>query len=200
MPTGYTAQLMEKGQTFEEFVMLCARAMGACVMMRDDDMSTPIPQKFEPSPWYQERLEAEKTVLRGLLLMTPEEQMAFGERKKVEAIESHSKWLERERAQNKRLVEMHHKVSDWQPPTEDHQGLKRFMLEQLTTSLNDTRYIEMALVTAQNQEPAEYYRLAVEASRRMVAQYEKHGQEEIDRVKCRNDWLEKLRESLKNGK
>jgi hypothetical protein len=36
MPTGYTEKLMEKGQTFQQFALLCARNFGALVMMRDD--------------------------------------------------------------------------------------------------------------------------------------------------------------------
>jgi hypothetical protein len=35
MPTGYTAAIGE-GIEFDKFVMQCARAMGACVMMRDE--------------------------------------------------------------------------------------------------------------------------------------------------------------------
>ncbi len=48
MPTGYT-HLIEEGCNLEEFVWACARAFGACVMMRDDSVDKPVPEKFEPS-------------------------------------------------------------------------------------------------------------------------------------------------------
>ncbi len=56
MATGYTCEI-EKGISFEKFVMTCARGMGACITMRDDDMDTPIPQKFEPSDYHLKELE-----------------------------------------------------------------------------------------------------------------------------------------------
>ena len=56
MPTGYTATLMEKGQTFQEFIMGCARAFGALIEMRDSPNDAPIPDKFEPSDYHAKRL------------------------------------------------------------------------------------------------------------------------------------------------
>ena len=57
MPTGYTAKLMEQGQTFPEFIMSCARAFGALIMMRDDPANAPIPEKFEPSDYHVRALK-----------------------------------------------------------------------------------------------------------------------------------------------
>lgn len=62
MPTGYTADLT-LDTPFERFAMRCARAMGACVMMRDDPMDAPIPDKWEPDDYYRKRLEDAKAKL-----------------------------------------------------------------------------------------------------------------------------------------
>ena len=48
MPTGYTAELMEKGQDFPTFVLCCARAFGACIELRDDAHG-PAPRKIPRS-------------------------------------------------------------------------------------------------------------------------------------------------------
>jgi len=88
MPTGYTAKLMESGQTFQDFVMQCARAFGACVMMRDDPMDAPIPERFEPSDYNVKRLAEAKAELVKLQAMTNDEKIAFGESKKAESIAS----------------------------------------------------------------------------------------------------------------
>jgi hypothetical protein len=56
MPTGYTAKLMEEGQSFPEFAMRCARNFGALIMMRDESLDVPIPEQFEPSDYYRKKL------------------------------------------------------------------------------------------------------------------------------------------------
>ena len=78
MPTGYTAKLMENGQSFQEFVMFCARAMGVCVMMRDDSLDKPIPEKFEPSDYELKEMAKARTELDRLLSMTKKQAKAYG--------------------------------------------------------------------------------------------------------------------------
>lgn len=46
MPTGYTADLMEKGMEFKPFVLQCARAFGALITMRDDSLDAPSPKSL----------------------------------------------------------------------------------------------------------------------------------------------------------
>jgi len=53
MPTGYSAPVLEgKIKTLPEFALLCARAFGACVNMRDDSMSADIPEEFPVSDYH----------------------------------------------------------------------------------------------------------------------------------------------------
>lgn len=40
MPTGYTADIKD-GITFRDFALRCARAFGATIMQRDEDISIP---------------------------------------------------------------------------------------------------------------------------------------------------------------
>src|SRR5665213_2401224 len=57
MPTGYTSKLYEgKDQSFNEFVMRCARAFGALITMRDDPSDAPIPDEFTADSYYSERI------------------------------------------------------------------------------------------------------------------------------------------------
>ena len=76
MPTGYTATLMEKGQDFPDFVLLCARAMGATIMLRDEPLDAPIPE-FQPSDYSAKQLEESKEELARLLAddAQPEQQL-----------------------------------------------------------------------------------------------------------------------------
>ncbi len=78
MPTGYTAILMEKGQTFQEFIMGCARAFGALIEMRDSPNDAPIPDKFEPSDYHAKRIIELREKLAKFKLMTDAEKESFG--------------------------------------------------------------------------------------------------------------------------
>ena len=72
MPSAYTAAVSD-GIDFKTFVLRCARAMGACVSMRDDPLDVPIPERFEPSDYHvRKTLEAEAQ-LETLRAMSPAE-------------------------------------------------------------------------------------------------------------------------------
>jgi hypothetical protein len=187
---------MEKGQTFPEFVLTCARAMGACIMMRDDAMDAPIPERFEPSDYHKKRIaEATKENAR-LLKMGNAEKIAFGKAKKAERIARCKEWLARERAEMKRLADMEKAVRKWTPPTPDHVGLKEFMLQQIDVSKHDLDYIERDLAKAKASAPMDYYVDAVNAAERDMEYNVKHEAEEVERAENRNKWLQDLRSSI----
>lgn len=196
MPTGYTAKLMESGQTFQDFVMQCARAMGACVLMRDDPMDAPIPERFEPSDYNVKRLAEAKAELARLQAMTNDEKIAFGESKKAESVASSEKWLAKEIEQNKRLEEMEAAVNKWTPPTTDHTGLKDFMLQQIGVSKNSTDYIEKSMAETRSKSPMDFYREAVASATRDIEYNAKGHREELDRANSRTEWVRQLRESI----
>lgn len=196
MPTGYTAKLMEKGQTFPEFVLTCARAMGACIMMRDDAMDAPIPERFEPSNYHKKRIaEATKENAR-LLKMGNGEKIAFGKAKKAERIACYKEWLARERAEMKRLSDMEKAVRKWTPPTPDHVGLKEFMLLQIDVSKHDLDYTKRDLAKAKASAPMDYYVAALNAAARDMEYNMKNQAEEVERTESRNKWLQDLRSSI----
>lgn len=59
MPTGYTSPLYEgKEISFEQFALRCARNFGALVMMREEPLDTPIPEKFNPCEYCKREYEA----------------------------------------------------------------------------------------------------------------------------------------------
>lgn len=196
MPTGYTAKLMEEGQNFEDFVMLCARAMGALVMMRDEPFDAPIPV-FEPTDYYAKRLKEALALVEKLEAMGAGERIAYGANKQAKEIKRHQDWLAREKAENARLVEMDAQVRAWEPPTSNHKGLKEFMLEQIDTSLNATGYIEESLERHQALTPLKYYEEALDRARSDIEYHMKADAEERARVDGRNQWVAQLRASLK---
>jgi hypothetical protein len=197
MPTGYTAKLCEQEVPFEEFVMTCARAMGACVMMRDEPLDAPIPESFSESDYHTEQLEQSRAKLKALLEMNDLEVAVFGNEQKVAAITYAEKSLAKAQAQNKRLREMLAKVDAWEPPTQDHKGLKKFMQEQLTISMDNESYDVEALQKAKDKTPQQFHDEAVESARWSVGYHVKEKAADAQRNQGRTDWVQQLRASLK---
>jgi hypothetical protein len=189
---------METGETFPEFALRCAHAFGALATLRDEPSDAPIPifLEFKPSPYYTESLKKHKAELARLQSMKIDERTLFGVEAKQKQIEQHRAWLAKNKTENQRLDEMAEKVAAWMPPSSDHQGLKKFMLQQIDVSRNGTEYIEWEIVKATAKAPSSYYVAAVIAEEHGVAYCEEELAKEIERTDGRNLWVKQLRESL----
>lgn len=196
MPTGYTATLMESDQTFQDFVLLCARAFGACIMMRDEPMDAPIPQRFAPSRYNQERVAAANAELARLQSMTNDQKIAFGESRRSERAQCLERILKKEVEQNQRLEKMESLVKQWTPPTPDHAGLKEFMLDQLSISKHDTGYLQRSITETLEKSSMEYYAEAVKGAQRDIEYHTNEQIEEDQRAESRTAWVQQLRASI----
>lgn len=196
MPTGYTAAIKD-GITFEQFVMRCARAMGALIMMRDEPMDAPIPERFEPSNYYAEKLaEAEKN-------LAWYQNMADSEvdRERLKEFDTEmAAYRERIKSANDLRTEyeaMRQSVAAWTSPTPDHEGFRDFMLKQLDES------IKFDCDTSYESEPEIYSTsgwrdIKIMKARRDVEYLAAEHANEVERTEARNAWLKALRESLKS--
>lgn len=135
MSTGYTVSIEERADlTFREFALHCAREMGVCNMQREDPIGDPVQ---EPIAYYvrQNRIaEARLKELRGL---SDEGVRALwrAECERIEKINADS--VAKTDKIKRRYARMREMVVAWRPPTDDHVGLRRFMLEQIDTSTSD---------------------------------------------------------------
>ena len=195
MPTGYTAELMEKGQDFRTFVLTCARAFGATIMQRDDPLSV-LPKKQEPSDYYDKAIKEAQGRLAALKAMSADEQRAEGVRLRQQAVESARASRVRDQAENERLDEMAAQVKAWEPPTDDHKELKSFMLEQIKISRHDLAWSERWVKEAEDKTPEAYFVEAVSKAVRDISYYGKEREKEIERTNGRNEWIEDLYRSL----
>jgi hypothetical protein len=196
MPTGYTAIIEEKPDlTFREFALRCARGMGACIMQRDDPMDDP-PRAPEPSDYHAKALQTATSRLAELRGMKPEAIRAMWQAE-VERIdksnaESRAKAAETER----RYKRMREQVAAWSPPSKDHQGLKRFMLEQIDACESDWK----AYVVEAPPTPKDWHAAELKRAERDVAYHTKEHGEELQRALERKEWIEKLYAALPEGK
>jgi len=192
MPTGYTHGVQNGTvTTLKEFAILCARGMGATIMMRDDSLDTPIPERFEPSDHNAECLAEAKAEREKILAMSDAEI----EQAALAAFQVANDYFiesSKERAeQEKRYKDMLAKVEAWDTEAE---GIRDFMLSQLKESIDfDCGYKPSApkLMTA-----AEWRVEALAQADHNIAYHTKGHAEEVERTESRNDWLRKLRASL----
>jgi len=194
MPTGYTAQLMEKGQDFRSFVLTCARGMGACVMQRDDPMDQP-PAKQKPSDYHAKAIkEAEKTLAK-LKAMSQAKARAFGEEARSKELSRLKQSQIRAQEEEARLDRMALQVKSWSPPTNDHQGLKDFMLQQIEVSKSGD-WMEKYVKEAEDKSPEMYFSEALSKAARDIKYHTEEHAKEIARTNERNEWIEQLYRSL----
>jgi hypothetical protein len=197
MPSGYTA-CIEQGITFEQFVMQCARAMGALISMRDDSIDTPIPDKIEPNLYYKEQVFEKTKKLEELRLMTlGQASVKANEEYDRELIEHHEAIKNHDELRLK-YQNMIQQVQNWQPPTKDHEGLKKFMLEQLQSSMDsdcDNSYYFKHIPVKLSAN--EWYNAALSGAEDDLRYYQQKYDEELKQCQEATKWVRDLRYSLK---
>lgn len=198
MPTGYTADVQSGEITdLREFALRCARGMGALIMMRDDPMSAPIPERFEPSRYNADRLAEDQAELDAVTTMSREEASAEADKAYHAGCVAFDQ-RRAERAEHARRYEaMIAKVEAWETKAD---GIREFMLDQLRQSLDfDCKPVRADSPFSgkpQRQTGEEWRAARVEELTRSIAYHAKANAEEITRTEARNRWLADLRASL----
>lgn len=201
MPTGYTDGVYTEKLTFPQFVWRCARAMGALVLMRDEKADAPIPERFEPSKYTKEQRDKYRADVDHLSGMKTAECKEWGKRERdkrlseLRASATRKDDHERIAAYEKMLAS----VNAWIPPTPDHVGLKRFMVEQLDSSIKfdaPSSYYDDLIAKYESMTPEQFHTDALAEAAQMMSYYEQSWREEVERTEARNAWLKALRESV----
>jgi hypothetical protein len=193
MPTGYTAELSEKDQTFEAFVWNCARAFGALVLMRDDPADKPVPEKLEANDFYASKLVKTKSELAEWDGSSDVQRRAMHEAERLANERVAEQSREKAAATKKRYDEMAERVRVWNPPSTDHIGLKSFMLEQIEKSREfDCRPYEPGALPPFDEWVTKHRTDLIDR----VVRYAGEAEKELDRNESRQRWVDQLRASV----
>ncbi len=194
MPTGYT-DAIAKGASFNAFVWSCARAFGALVTMRDNAHDAPIPERFEPSDYNAKRLAEARAERERIVGMTNDGADRAAAEEYEKARESYEKRLAEKAERRASYNAMLAKVRAWTPPSKEHEGLKDFMEEQITKSIDwdcDTRYMDKPeLLTGSRWRKEHLSRLDHD-----LQYHHDENAKEVARAEQRNAWLAALRASV----
>lgn len=196
MPTGYTSDI-EKGISFEQFVLRCARAFGACVTMRDDAHDTKIPNVFKPSPYHQEEIKTSEKKLKTIKKMTPKQCEEAAVRDYNKQVRENNYSIKKNEDLKAKYEAMIEEVQKWVPPSPDHTGLKTFMIEQLTTSIThdcDTDYYRKNKPKQSNGE--QWKAKELKELTEDIKYHTQENQKEVDRCRDRSIWVQLLKKSL----
>jgi len=195
MSTGYTTAI-EKGITFKDFALRCARAFGALVSMRDDSLDAQIPREFKPSDYYKDELDAKLAELeriKGASTAVLQEDIHCENAKSEAALaESRKKAL----TLKAKYEDMLEQVKTWTPPTSDHTELKSFMIQQITDSIRHDCSVSPEFYPRISLSPEEYRLKRIKELGKDIKYYSEEYERELERTKSRNLWIKQLRESL----
>ena len=200
MPSGFT-EGVQKGEIteFPDFVRRCARGMGALIMMRDEPLDAPLPERIKPDLGYERKHLTEQTAeLAEVAAWDPETAEAKANSAYVQEMIRFLKSSREARQERTRYTGMLTQVEAWEPPSEDHVGLKDFMTEQLTQSIQfDTGYwSDPEERRPQRMTGEEYKAQHVEYLARGVARSTERLFETLDGAEGRDEWLQQLQGSL----
>ena len=192
MPTGYTYQVQEGTITsLSDFAMLCSRAFGATIDLRDEPLNAEIPEKFEPSNYHFKEIQRETAVLAAHDALKRDEIVLKTyqtyERDLNYAIEYNKKADET----NEKYQNMLNQIDNFQVP-ESHANFKAFMIEQLNMSMESFRMPMPAKLTPEAWFSKERKRL-VES----IQYHEKYYAEDVERATKNTEWISTLRQLIK---
>lgn len=199
MPSGYTAVFEEREPSFEEFVWQCARAMGAFIHMRDDSFDAPIrlPDNDFGS-YHSDRLKEAVDDLQTYSVMSLETAQVKMNRDYAKMEKDARESMAKHDALRKRYENMLAKVQAWKVPSKDHEGFKKFMVDQLTQSIewdcSNKYYVEK--LEAPRQSAKEWLNDMVHQAQHDIEYHTKHLAEDKGHDKSRFDWITALMNSV----
>ncbi len=197
MPTGYTHDIKD-GISFEKFALNCARAFGACVTLRDEPGGGEIiPEEFTPNDYYLTKIQDDEKKLEAIKQMTAEECTLRSTEEWCKAEENRIFSLSENQQLRVKYEEMLAKVKAWEPPTNDHFELKRFMIDQIESSITFD-CIENYYSNPIPLKNGEDWRAEKITSLKQSIIFARTSyQKEVELAKSRTNWIKALRASLK---
>lgn len=203
MPTGYTIYIEnEKITTGKEFLKLCARAFGIAFDLKDEPLSVPTPTHFKPDPYYKERYD------RALEKLNTANNLTFDEAKNQmkdafeKRISEYKCYTDKENAMNEKYAKVRKEVEEWNPPTEDHQGLKKFALEQIDMCVTKQEYIDgyfeksKEVFDDSDEAVEKYISENIQLCKERLDRAYENYKAEIKRANEKNEWIKKFLESI----
>lgn len=197
MPTGYTEGIEKL--SFNQFVWKCARAFGAFIMQREDSLNSKPVLEESLDGYYTTALQEAKDALAVFDSKSEKQRLKDAEQEIRKEIKATEKAL----AEKENLLKCYERklaeAKAWIPPSDDHQGLKEFMISQITDSIRHDCDLSYYRNSLEKLETESFKCRVDEIHKRLVSNikyYAEQSREEHDRVTSRNRWKRQLLDSV----
>jgi hypothetical protein len=189
MPTGFTAKMYDgKEETFEQFVLSCARGMGICIMQRDDGPG--LPTKTKIADYYETNYGSASNKMADWK-NNPQKRKAEYDQYVKETEAANKKSQVNAATLSARYYARLAEVHAWTAP-EGLEGMKKFMVNQIEDSIqfDCTPYTTEVLGFDEWVEERERdIKWKLDYATRSLA-------ENVERVKTQNEYIDALYKSL----
>lgn len=196
--TGYTHILVEKNLDFNQFVMICTRAFGHLINMRDENLDKEIPNELPLDTYYKDESEKHKQKINLLKRMSKTEAINWAKAQINYTLKGTEDTFQKNKIEQKKCQAILEQVKSWTPPTEDHLPLKTFMIDQLECSIKDNliTYYKDEIKRIKNLDPLEYYKDQIKMEEESLEHTQNYWERTLTANKKSNKWLKDLRKSL----
>lgn len=199
MPSGYTEGILSGTiNDLNDFIWMCARGFGAFITQKDNIDEPPI-LKEKPNPYYKNKI---KQLLN--------EQQKYNEYTDDDWQNEYLKYIEdqlkdiddniKEKIESKEKYEnILNQVKEWIPPNENFHKLKSFMINQIEESIDfdcNTSFWQERKNKISNLKLEQYKRNVLNDINESLILNKEYYDEEVQRVKERNQWKQQLIESI----
>lgn len=203
MATGYTAGIINgTTKTFQDFTKHCMRAFGACIHMRDESDDIEYTPRI-PSNYHLNALKKAKEKLKQAETFTNIELIQARKKELQESKKYHLESIIEIKAARIKLDDFLTKAINFKVPTSEHEGLKKFMIEQLQSTIDydgDTKYHDESLLKIESELTninADQIRAILIADANYdIAYHLKEYDVELKRCDESNEWVKVLFQSL----
>jgi len=198
MPTGYTHNIARNDFTFEDYALTCARAFGATSHQRDSNLNER-PKCSLDDEYYTERFNESSALLKTLEEMDDAAIEKYGQNCKDKEILSINTELSKRQDLYENYFIMLSKVNAWQPPSLDHEPLKKFMIEQINISIEsdcDLEYYAETLEKVSKMSNRDFYETELKSVISDVFYYKDQIEKYNRNVDKSNQWILDLYKSL----
>jgi len=204
MPTGYTDILGREDVSFNRFAQRCARAFGACVMLRDEPLTDELPDEMPDSTdYHRKNIHKDEMRMSRLRHATPNQLRSQMLRELQSTAKYAGEGRERAMLLQKRYSKMLVQIGAWEAPSDDHKAFKKFMVDQIVQSAEHdcrTEYYDKrddeVMAALRGQTIEQWRDEKIEDLQRSVAYHRKELKAEKERKAGRETWVRQLKESL----
>jgi hypothetical protein len=193
--TGYVHHIIDNGLDFKQSMLLFARGIGYLVGMRDEPLSSPLPETIPVDDAYnRERLAEAEALIAKIEGMSVEERQAYGAQLKRDRIALCEREYAKEEAEENKINDLAEQVKMWVVPKE-LESLRNFALQQLDSS-RGLCYWEGELTHVLEISPEQFVDQLLKHARRDVVYHNEQMEKDRERIAQSNTWLKLLREHL----